>query len=157
MYKENSRINKSMDSTSAAIIAAVITIVLFLCTTYIWYTFSGWTKFSYSTGDNPSWIPSNDADISLLRFHSCTFTVNRSDGVTETLDVTPVLNSMAVAFKGGIKNPASLTLTRPLNPFSFVIMGFNDRKTVLDPSVAPWCINCPDGTKVTLTGYVRTL
>jgi hypothetical protein len=50
-----------------------------------------------------------------------------------------VLNGMAVAYRGGTNNPAMLALIRPLNPFSFQIAGFNDRATVPDPTVAPWC------------------
>jgi hypothetical protein len=82
-------------------------------------------------------------DVSRLRFRNCVFTVKRGDGVTKTHDVTAVLNGMAVAYKGGYNNPQMLTLVRPLNPFSFVIPGFNDRATVADPSARPWCASPP--------------
>ena len=173
-----------MDSTPAAIIAATITILIVIVAVYVWYNFAGWKTFTYKTGDDPSWIPSTGADISQLRFKNCMFTVKRSDGKIRSLDVSVVLNSMAVGFKGGTNNPATLLLTRPLNPFSFVIVGFNDRRTVTDPTVLPWCTSppiactgdnqcpygnagacspaqtcttCPGGATVSLVGSVRTV
>ena len=106
---------------------------------YVWYNYTGWQSFSYGTGASPAWTPAGQADISMLRFKGCTFSVARGDGATATMDVTAVLNGMAVAYAGGTNNPPSLTLVRPLNPFSFVILGFNDSTTVSDPTAAPWC------------------
>ena len=173
-----------MNTGLALIAALVITIILVVGAAYVWYAFFGWSGFSYGTGDSPSWLPAGQADLSRLRFKDCVFTVTRSDGRVGRIDVTPNLNSMAVAYKGGSYNPSTLTLTRPLNPFSFVIPGFNDRSTVPDPTVAPWCtsppasctgdsgcpygsvsgacaagtcVNCPGGATVTLTGRVRTI
>jgi len=128
-----------MQRASAALLATIIVIALVIVAAYVWYNYTGWAEFSNKTGDSPSWVPANGADISRLRFKDCIFTVTRGDGVSRSYDVTPALNSMAVAYRGGGGNPLSLTLTRPLNPFSFVIPGFNDRATVADPTAAPWC------------------
>jgi hypothetical protein len=46
----------------------------------------------------------------------------------------------------------ALTLTRPLNPFSFVIPGFNDSATVARPDAPEW-----KSATVTLTGSWKTI
>ena len=132
-----------MQPAAAAIAAALIIVLILIAAAYAWYNFTGWQAFSFTTGDKPKWVPAGGADISRLRFKNCTFTVVRGDGVTKPYDVTAVLNGMAVAFEGGISNPGSLALVRPLNPFSFVIPGFNDSKTVADPTAPPWCSSPP--------------
>ena len=132
-----------MEPGPALLLSVVIILLVLVAAAYVWYNFVGWTSFSYSTGDSPSWLPAGGADLSALRFKNCEFTVKRSDGVTKKLEVSPVLNSMSAGFKGGLKNPLTLTLTRPLNPFSFVIVGFNDRATVSDPGAPPWCSTPP--------------
>lgn len=132
-----------MQGTSAALLAAITVLALLIIAAYVWYNYTGWAAFSFKTGDAPAWTPAAQADISLLRFKDCVFTVQRGDGVAKSYDVTPALNGMAVAYRGGGANPAALTLTRPLNPFSFVIPGFNDRASVPDPSAAPWCASPP--------------
>lgn len=172
-----------MNTGLASIVALVVVLILLVMAAYVWYNYTGWKTFSYSTGDSPSWTPT-DSDISSLRFKDCSFVVQRGDGKMATLDATAVLNSMAVAYAGATKKPLALTLVRPLNPFSFVIPGFNDRASVPDPTVAPWCTsppsacssdgacpgqragacssqgvctNCPGGATVTLVGQVRTI
>jgi hypothetical protein len=161
-----------MEDGPALLLAAVILAVLVVGAAYAWYNFTGWAAFSYKTGDSPRWA---GGDVSRLRFKDCVFTVARGDGKTAALDVSPALNSMAVAYKTGsaVTNPPALTLTRPLNPFSFVIAGFNDRLTVPDPTAAPWCAAppppcdctrgacackaCPGSATATLVGKVRTI
>ena len=171
------------------IVAAVIVLVIALAVAYYWYNYLGWKDFaSFSMGDSPSWTPDNQLDISHLRFKNCKFTVTLMDGSVGKYDVTPALNSMAMAYKNASSNiPKVLTLTQPLNPFSFAIPGFND-KSSLNPSQPPWCeklnsctqdSDCPYGTvtgacnvgqkvctnctnssgsvSVTLTGKVRTI
>jgi len=160
-----------METGAALAAAAVIVLVLVLAAAYAWYNFFGWAPFAYQAGDTPAWQPAGQAGLDRLRFKGCTFTVARSDGVTRTLDATPVLNAMAAGFADGPANPPALSLERPLNAFSFVIAGFNDRATVANPGAPPWCAGpppcqpaaggpvcgpCP-GTRVTLTGKVRTL
>lgn len=126
-------------NTGAAIFLAVIcTLVITIGAAYVWYNYNGgWTKFNYSTGDLPSWTPAKDADISRLRFKDCIFTVtvpagDSSPSITKTANAAPALNAMALGFKGGVSNPASLKLVRPLNPFSFHIKGFNDKAVADD-------------------------
>lgn len=131
------------------------TLLLALVAAYVWYNFTGWQPFRFQTGSVPTWVPSGGADVSRLRFKGCTFAVALAAGPPRTADVSAALNSMAVAYKGGKANPAALTLTGPLNPFSFVIEGFNDRATVPDPTVAPWCDGC--GARAALAGQVRTI
>jgi hypothetical protein len=127
----------------AAAIALLAVIVIVLVVAFGWYHYTGWTTFSYRVGESPSWTPSTGGDVSRLRFKDCVYTITRGDKVVKTQDVTPVLNSMAVSQKGNAKQPKALTLDRPMNPFSFVITGFNDRKSVPDPTVAPWCTAPP--------------
>lgn len=141
-----------MQDTSAAVLALVTVLALVVIAAYGWYAFTGWARFDYKSGDSPVWVPARDADLSRLRFRACLFTVTRGDGVVRAYDVAAALNGMAVAFRGGSSNPASLTLTRPLNPFSFVIPGFNDRASVADPTAEVW-----RSAAVTLAGKVRTI
>lgn len=127
-----------MQSIQAAILAAVITLTLLVIAAFVWSRI-GWQQFSNQTGDSVSWQAAGSADVSRLRFRNCIFTVKRSDGATQSKDVTAVLNGMATAYAGGPNNPTELSLDRPLNPFSFLIAGFNDSTTVPDPTAAPWC------------------
>ena len=150
----------------AVVVAVLIIVVLALGGAYAWWNFTGWSApFAYQTGATPAWTPMKDSkgipqDISRLRFKGCVFTATRADGVSQSLNVDVVLNSMAVAFKpnvAGGTNPASLNLVTPLNPFSFVIPGFNDKATVPSPSVPLWSITATPAAKVSLTGQVRTI
>ena len=143
-----------MDTTSALFASALIIIIILLVAAYIWYNFIGWTEFNATTGDQPIWKP--DVAISRLRFKDCIFTVTRSDGVSQSLDVSQVLNGMVVAFKNSTLDVAEpLKLVRPLNPFSFVIAGFNDKATVSDPSIPLW--NVKNGATATLSGKWRNI
>lgn len=176
-------------SLGAAMALALVIILLLLVAAAVAWNSVGWTSFSYQLGDSPGWIPKAGrggvpGDVSKLRFSKCYFSVARADGITRTLDVSPALNSMAVAYKGGKGNPSMLTLTRPLNPFSFVIPGFNDRASVSNPTAPPWCsapppacgadggcpvpvagacgpdgacFSCSGGPNVTLVGKYRTI
>ncbi len=100
-----------------------------------------WKSFNYQTNDIPTW---NASDVSLIRFKNCIFTSG-----TQQIDVTSVLNSMSNAYKGG--NLLSLSLDRPLNPYSFVIMGYNDSNTIKYPTTQ--LVNVP----TTLTGYWKVI
>jgi hypothetical protein len=149
-----------MDAVSALVYALIILLAIIFCGSFGWYHYSGWATFAYKTKDSPSWKAAKDQDISRLRFKDCVFTVRLPTGKVVAQNVDPALNSMAVAYKSGTRNPLALTLTRPLNPFSFTIPGFNDKAAVQDPTVYPWCIDCPNGAAgatVTLTGKVRTI
>lgn len=163
----------------AILFTVIILLIIIIIGACVLYEYVGWASFSYVTGDNPSWSPAKDSDIFKLRFKNCMFTVSRSDGVVKSVNVAPVLNSMSTAFTKGTNNPTKLQLIGPLNPFSFIIAGFNDRASVPDPIAFPWCtspqtscsiacpglcdnktnlcVNCPGEAKVTLTGKVRTL
>lgn len=98
----------------------------------------GWTSFTFNKAQNASWSPSDNKPISKLRFKDCIFTVGSTSE-----DVTSVLNNMAQAYSDSTvaKNPSSLMLDRPLNSFSFTIVGFNDSNTVslANKSKSPWC------------------
>ena len=169
-----------MDLIISVVISAIIVLVLTIIAMYFWYNFTGWQQFSFQTGDNAGWTSTSTA--SALRFKDCIFSVNRSDGVNMTLDVTANLNAMAVGLQG--LTTSELKLSRPLNPFSFTIMGFNDKNTVSDPTVYPWCsappasctsdstcpfgdkngacsdgkcVNCPGGATVSLIGSFRII
>jgi hypothetical protein len=126
----------------AALVALIIVLVLLIAVAYGWYNYTGWQPFSYATNDVPAWHPLS-GQVARLRFKDAKFTVTRLDGVQATYDVTAVLNGMSTAYTGSITGPPALTLTRPLNPFSFVIPGFNDRTTVADPTSSLWCTSPP--------------
>lgn len=118
----------------ALIIAAIIALVIIIAVSLINYTARGWNSFLCDNGQTCSW--SADA-VEDLRFRDVTFSVQLPNGESYSKDVTPVLNSMAVAYEG-VKNSGSLSLDRPLNPFSFLIPGVNDSKTVPDPTQGGW-------------------
>jgi hypothetical protein len=133
-----------MEVTVSLLVATVITLAILIVAAYCWYNFLGWEEFSFSAGDVAAWGSKSGADdASRLRFKGCVFTVKRGDGVTKQLDVTAVLNGMACGHTGSSVAPLTLALTRPLNPFSFVIKGFNDKASVPDPTAAPWCTAPP--------------
>jgi hypothetical protein len=144
-----------MDAGSALLLSVVIVITILVSTAYTWYNFTGWKQFNFKpSADAPSWAPSKDADVSRLRFKGCIFSVARPGFGVKSINVDKVLNSMAVAYKSGVNTRTSLKLTGPLNPFSFVIVGFNDRLTVpLSPDRDPTWAN----STVSLTGKVRTI
>lgn len=144
-----------MDKSPAAAVAVIAVLIILLLTAYAWYFLPGWKKFSYVAGDDPTWVV-GEVGISNLRFKNCLFTIVRGDGVTRTLDATAALNAMAVAYKNQKLNPSSLKLVRPINTFSFIIQGFNDRASVSNPGAPAWLAGV-GGASVTLTGYWRVL
>ena len=163
-----------MQPTSAAILAAVAVVLILVAAAYVWYTFGAWKPFSYVTGEAPSWSPAAmtaaggaPPGLGQLRFRNCAFTATRGDLVARTLDVSGVLNGMAAAYAGEASAPSALTLATPapvdslgkatgpagaLNAFSFQIVGFNDPKTVPDPTIPLWTT-----ARATLSGEVRVL
>jgi len=153
--------NKDPHQVRKVLISVVLAVVVTITILMVMYIFTGWTEFSYEQRDDPVWTPDKksdglNSDVSRLRFYKdCMFTVVRSDGETASLDVRPNLNSMAIAYEGGTKNPPTLMLTAPLNPFSFTIAGFNDVATVEDPAVDVWSID--SGATATLSGYYQTI
>jgi hypothetical protein len=147
----------TMDSGLAAATSAAIILIIIACLVLLWhYSPMGWTKFSFKTSDTASW---QSTDKSRLRFKKCIFTVTLEDKTTtKSKDVTSILNSMAVAYSdssSGVDVTKPLKLIKPLNPFSFVITGFNDKTAVQDPSLTPWRV--ANGATATLTGNYRTI
>jgi len=160
-------------AVTAGLIVALVLVIAAVC----WYSI-GWTQFSYATGDLPAWSATG-GDISRLRFKACKFTV---DG--HTVDVTGVLNRMAIAYAGSQTAPDELKLVAPLNAFSFAIPKYNDggaaatsppwcpattqctedSQCPVKPTVAGACstaggvcVNCTGGPAVTLAGMYRTI
>jgi len=129
-----------MKRGAALLIATIVALIVAIVVAVVMYKFTGWTPFSFKDGDTVSWTPAT-GDISHLRFADCVFTSRNAAGTSQSRDVTAVLNGMAGAYAGatGAGMPPSLVLTRPLNPFSFVIPGFNDSTTVKNPSAIEWC------------------
>jgi hypothetical protein len=166
--------------------ALLITLILLFLFFFTWYHIYGWTTFSFAIGDDASWTARTGKDIRWLRFKDCVFTVTPTGGTAKTLDVTTQLNTMAKAYMGmdgTIKNPPTvLSLSRNLNPFSFVLTGFNDTAaniTTSKISATPvscssdsacpfgtvknacgptgYCVNATGLATVTLTGRYKTL
>jgi len=136
-------------------LAAAATVVVLLIIIYIWYTMFGWTPSTFTTGQVASWTAPS-GDTSSLRFRNMIFRVRTADGKTSARNVTAIVNKMAQAFDatGGV-NTGTLTLDRPLNAFSFVIAGMNDRatiKTAADKVASPL-----NHAPVSLIGSWRTI
>lgn len=143
MCNSAAQLYAAMDTPYAAAVALIAVLTLLVIMAFIWYRFFGWKPFQFAAGDSPTWTPAGSADVSRLRFADAMFSVQLGDGTSRSQDVTAVLNGMAAAYSGGAANPTWLTLTRPLNAFSFVIPGFNDSATVPDPSRPAWCSSPP--------------
>ena len=127
-----------MHAVPAAALALLLVSALLVLAAFAWYS-AGWRPFEWRTGSSPYW-PAPGAGVAGLRFRRCTFAVERGDGARAAADVTAVLTGMATAYKGAPAGatPPTLTLDRPLNAFSFVIEGFNDRASVPDPTLPAW-------------------
>jgi hypothetical protein len=133
-------------------LSIIIVVIIFIILAFVWDKFIGLTKFSAGKSSVVSWFVTGKKDITDLRFQECIFTVVMPSGVTKSVDVSSVINGMAAAYVGNAIIPQTLTLVKPLNPFSFVIKGFNDVATVPNPSTPAW-----KNAKVTLTGKYRIL
>lgn len=139
-----------MQPGAAVILGLVIVIIVLAAAAYVWYNHTGWAQFSNNNDDAVSWSSSASSGISALRFKSVVYTLSVG-GVDHAQDVTAVLNGMAVAYKNTANN-GTLTLDRPLNAFSFVITGVNDRATVPDNQTPAW-----QSATATLAGYFRSV
>ena len=149
-----------MEAHLAIAVAAVVTALVALAAAFAWYHLTGWTRFSYATGDAPRW-GAPPGGVGRLRFSRVEFAVTRGDGATGRTDAAPALNSMAAAYAGGgpaaAAAPPALGLDRPLNPFSFVVPGWNDRAAVADPAAYPWATGGPRPATATLSGWWRAV
>jgi hypothetical protein len=141
-----------MNKTSALLLAAVITFLIVIIAAYMMYNYYNLASFSFTTGQPGTWTVPAGHDVSDLRFIKCIFTVSVPGQTPVTKDVSSVLNGMAVAYTKSANPPTELSLISPLNPFSFVIPGFNDSATVKDPTIPKWT-----NAKVSLVGKVRIL
>jgi len=140
-----------MSPGEAMIVALIVIIIIFVAISYGWYNFYGWKSFEFKTRNAVSWSSSTKKGIADLRFKKVIFSIKFPDESFQSKDVTNVLNGMATAYTGQ-PNKGTLTLDRPLNPFSFVIKGVNDKDTATDPSSKKW-----KKTTATLVGSVRTI
>ena len=105
----------------------------------------------------PQWPPKAalgaGKTVASLRFKDCAFTLTGLDGQAHTVDVTPVLNGMAAAYRGSsAAAPKVLQLDRPLNAFSFVVPGVNDAASYTDDQLKLW-----GSAATSLTGTFRVL
>ena len=143
--------NQQMDAEPAAFVSGLVVALAFLLVAaYLWYNYIGWKPFAYREGEVVTFSAGKTESAGSIRFRGATFTVTAPDGTSRSKDVTAILNGMALAYSGGagaatssfslggkvcIKKNAKGLCTqtgrpRPLNPFTFTIAGFNDRKTV---------------------------
>jgi len=146
-------------------LAFVGVLLLLLIGAFAWYHWPGsWEAFEFYGGSRPAWPAPAGEKVNSLRFEGCTFTTANPQGEKASFDVTPVLNGMAVAYDVPLAPGMSNTLFLggsegqqiPLNPFSFVIPGFNDRGAVPDSTARDrWKVVPPGATK--LTGRVRAI
>ncbi len=146
-----------MGPGAALALGLLVVVTVLLAAAFAWYNFWGWAPFrfaeaSYDPGaPPPSWsTPGGTGSVADLRFKDAVFTVVDPGGATHTADVTDVLNGMAAAYRGSPSPPSTLTLAGPLNAFSFVIPGVNDRAAVPDPKL--WA-----GSPAALAGKMRAI
>lgn len=147
---------------SAFLLALVVTLLLVVAFCFVQYYCVGWQTFSFKIGDAATWSPANGKTKDYLRFKNCIFTVTAPNGVSQSKDVTVNLNAMAKAY-GNLEvdssfsvkpSTTSLSLVRNLNPFSFIIKGFNDSPTAAQsagilsatPTSCTADSDCPYGT-----------
>ena len=142
-----------MNLISSILISLVLTIIITIAIIFIYFISTGWKQFQFTTNQLPEW-DAGSAGVERIRFMYCTFTIYRPDGTQMSKDVTGVLNGMAVAYdvKEKTANPKTLQLTGKLNPFSFVIKGYNDPSVVSDPSIPSWA-----NSNVSLVGRWRVI
>lgn len=148
-----------MDTGPAYILAILIVLVLLVGVAYGWYNFSGsWSDFSYTGGQKVA-FSSGKRQINRLRFRKCIFTTQDPSGKKASWDVTAILNGMAVAHdidSNNNKLPLGGSSQIPLNPFSFIQGGFNDRAAVPTAADRDTWQKVPDSA-TTLTGEMRVL
>ena len=132
-----------MDTVTAALVSAVLTLLVLLIAAYVWHQ-RGWTSFYFQQGarDAPSW-PAAAGGPGRLRFRSVQFAVTAADGRKASWDVTPVLNAMAVAYTHPLKDILMLELSGPLSSASFT------------PPPGAW--TPAPGDTATLGGYYRVI
>ena len=136
--------------------AVLLLLLLLIAITATWWRYGvKWVPFTFGTGQTPGFTPTAGKPLSALRFRKCVFTVAGPGGENpRSWDVTGALSGMAASYRtkvGIAAPPGRLYLVGPLNPFSFQTAGFNDVKTVADPTAAPW-----PSSSATLTGFVAT-
>jgi hypothetical protein len=178
-----------MDIYISAVLSAIIIAIIIVIVSYIWYRFGTWTQFSFKINELPEWV-AVPKDGKSIRFRNCKFSVSVGSDTSDnpemskkegSRDVTNILNAMAKQSTG-----TSMSLVRPLNPFSFTIVGFNDpnsmginfpskehnrwclaKKSCTTDSdcggargsctSSKYCVNCFGEHTVTLTGEYRVL
>jgi hypothetical protein len=137
----------------ALLIAVIIALLVLVVAGWVWYHYIGTDDFKFKGGEKvifrwPMDKTLGKVPVHRLRFTEAKFTAWNPQGKSKTIDVSSVLNGMAIAHapKPGQKNkpPKKLEVgghkclgdncekmrLRPLNPFTFTIPGFNDRATV---------------------------
>ena len=143
-----------MESLAAHALAALIVLAAAVIAAAVWYYKVGWQPFSFAQAAGaapPSWSPSGTATVDRLRFRKVVFTVTPATGSPRSVDVSAVLNGMAVAYRDAVTVPDALSLVRSLNPYSFVITGFNDS------SVTTGASDPLAGATAELSGVYRTI
>lgn len=116
-----------MSQGAALILGLVVVLVVLVVGAWVWYYATGWKSFEYKAGDTVSFLPAKGGTVAGLRFRQTVFTiVDRTGAPVRAEDVSQVLTGMAVAYDGARRAPSTLTLARPLNPFSFTVRGVND-------------------------------
>lgn len=146
-----------MGGTADFVLSITIVLVILIIIAFIWYNFTGWSPFKYSKGNTVTFKTPDESSIAYMRFRNCIFTFTDPKGSLHSIDVTEVLNNMAKGFRDAQNPPSSFTLgghcQAPLNAFSFVLPGVNDRATVTTSEDAKKWENCD----ATLTGLQRII
>lgn len=142
-------------------LALAIVVVLLIVAAFVWYYNPGaWKKFSYKGGDAVAFTGGPTTSVERLRFRKCQFATQSPSKVSQSWDVSSVLNGMAVAYKGSNAGKTVLTLGGsariPLNPFSFTKVGFNDKSVVPTKADSAAWSSVPDSA-TTLVGEYRVV
>lgn len=144
-----------MSKTVSIVIIIIMTIIIICAMKYLLYKYTGWIKFNMSNGQNFQ-VHSLPENISKITFIDTIYTIVATDNTIASRDVSGVLNGMVAAYTGNNNENYIFKLTDPgLNPYSFIINGVSDSKTLngakeLQPK---W----NNSTNVTLSGYYKLL
>ena len=121
-----------MERLQATLLTIVILVLIIVIGSYVWYNYTGWKHFGYFGGDTVEFHTMTGQLTENIRFRNVKFTVTLEGDSRRTFDVTGNLNQMAKNHTGsgygGSNYP--IKLLKPLNAFSFIIPGFNEKKDI---------------------------
>lgn len=146
-----------MDQSTAILTATVILVVLIVAVSYAWYHLIGWQTFTVTEdSQRVASVSGAGKDIRHLRFRNCMFTSTIGEAPHHPVDVSAVLNGMAMAYMDAPATtstvhaaPVYLDLISPINALSFKIEGWNTEDIIKQVNLV--------GSSGSLTGQYRII